>query len=186
MDFLESCKIEYNNSQHFFNQEDGSLFFTHFGVFNSTKISELTTKAENYLKEIGASKKSIKNTFNVLIEGLQNMINHGELSSSGEQIAFFNLGEKDNYYVMNFSNLIMNENIELIKSSIDKLNDSDPAGVKNIYLETLTNGEISEKGGAGLGIITMAMKSKNRIDYKLFSMNDKLSIITIEVRINKN
>jgi hypothetical protein len=186
MDFLDSCKIEYNNSKHFFTQENASLFFTHFGEFTSSNISELTSKAENYLKEIGAAKKSIKNTFNVLIEGLQNMINHGEISSSGKQIAFFNIGEKDNYYIMNFSNLIMNINIDMIKKSIDKLNSSDQAGVKNIYLETLTNGEISEKGGAGLGIITMAMKSKNKIEYKFLSLNDSLSIITIEVKINKN
>ena len=56
--------------------------------------------------------------------------------------------------------------------------------MKEIYIDTLTNGEISKKGGAGLGIITMAMKSKNKIEYDFKAVNAELSIITIEIKIN--
>ena len=68
---------------------------------------------------------------------------------------------------MSFSNLISNHKTDSIIEAINRLNNEDQAGVKQIYLKTLTNGEISEKGGAGLGIITMAMKSKNEIKYKV-------------------
>jgi ACT domain-containing protein len=186
MGFLDSCKIEYNNSKQLFNNKSASLFFTYFGEFNSLKISEITSQSEDYLKKIGAVKKSIKITFNVLIEGLQNIINHGDRSPDGNQIAYFNFGEKGSQYAMTFSNLINIDSISNIKKAIDRLNKSDQASVKEIYINTLTNGEISKKGGAGLGIITMAMKSKNKIEYDFKSVNAELSIITIEIKINKN
>ena len=186
MDFLNICKIEYNNSKQIFNNEDSSIFFTHFGNFNAQKISEITSKSEEYLKKIGASKKNIKASFNILIEGLQNIINHGELSPQNKQIAFFNFGERTNHFTMSFSNLINIEHVSKLNASIERLNKFDQLEVKNIYIDTLTNGEISQKGGAGLGLITMAMKSKNKINFHFKSIDSKLSIITIEININKN
>ena len=64
-------------------------------------------------------------------------------------------GELENHFIVTFSNLISNDKTNNVIESIQKLNNADQAGVKEIYLKTLTNGEISEKGGAGLGIITM-------------------------------
>ena len=186
MEFLDICKIEYNNSKQTFNNEGNSMFFTHFGPLNAQKISELTSKSEDYLKKIGASKKNIKASFNILIEGLQNIINHGEQSPQNKQIAFFNFGEKSNYFTMTFSNLINTNHVSKLNTAIERLNNCDQFEVKNIYIDTLTNGEISQKGGAGLGLITMAMKSKNKINFQVKSVDSKLSLITIEININKN
>ena len=184
--FFNSCKLQYENNKQLLKKEGATIFISHFGEFNSQKISELTTESEEYLLKSGAVKRTIKSTFNILIEGLQNIINHGELSPNGKQLGFFNLAESDHHYQMNFSNLIQDDKIEKIQKSIERLNTSDDNEIKNLYLEKLTNGEISAKGGAGLGIITMAMKSKNKIQFQTKSIDDNLSILTIEVKINKN
>ena len=185
MDFIDLCKSEYNNSQQLFDEEGAKIFFTHFGEFDSQKISDITSDCESHLMEIGVVKRTIKNTFNILIEGLQNIINHGELSPEKKQLAYFNIGETKDFFVMTFSNLILIDRFSKIKISIDQLNSSDQAGIKAIYLDTLTNGQISAKGGAGLGIITMAMKSKNKIEYQLAKIDNELSMLSIEVKINK-
>ena len=182
---LESCKAKYKDSQQLFERKDATLFLTHFGELNSEKITDLSSKTEEHLIQIGATKRTVRNIFNILIEGLQNIINHGETSPNGEQLSFFNVGELENHFIVTFSNLISNDKTSNVIDSIQKLNNADQAGVKEIYLKTLTNGEISEKGGAGLGIITMAMKSKNTIDHQLTKINDKLSLITIETKIDK-
>tara|TARA_B100001287_G_scaffold84133_1_gene70253 strand:+ start:12590 stop:13153 length:564 start_codon:yes stop_codon:yes gene_type:complete len=185
MDFLDICKIEYNESKQIFENEGNTIFFTHFGDLSAQKISEITSKSEEYLKQIGASKKNIKASFNILIEGLQNIINHGELSSESKQIAFFNIGETSNHFTMSFSNLINIKHISKLKAAIKRLNDCDQSEIKDIYIDTLTNGEISKKGGAGLGLITMAMKSKNKINFHVKSIDSKLSIITITIILTK-
>ena len=73
--------------------------------------------------------------------------------------------------------MIYNEKIGDLFKNIDHLNTLDKVGLKSVYLETLTNGQISKKGGAGLGVIIMAMKSKNKIVYSSSPIDDKLSIV---------
>tara|TARA_B100000927_G_scaffold3039_1_gene2385 strand:+ start:262 stop:822 length:561 start_codon:yes stop_codon:yes gene_type:complete len=185
MEFLSSCETEYNSSKQVFKKIGNKIYFTYFGEFDSKKIAEITAQNEEYLKKIGTVKKTIKTSFNILIEGLQNIINHGEISPNGKQLAFYNIGEKDNHITMNFSNLIKTNNIQYVEKKINHLNRNNPSGIKEIYIETLTNGEISKKGGAGLGLITMAMKSKNKIEFHSKLIDSSLSMITIEIKINK-
>ena len=78
-----------------FKKIGNKIYFTYFGEFDSKKIAEITAQNEEYLKKIGTVKKTIKTSFNILIEGLQNIINHGEISPNGKQLAFYNIGEKD-------------------------------------------------------------------------------------------
>ena len=185
MNFIDTCKSKYKDSKQLFEKKDAALFFTHFGELSSDIISDYTIKTEEHLKEIGAAKRTVKSIFNILIEGLQNIVNHGETSPKGEQVGYFNIGELKNHFILSFSNLINTSNLDTIEKAIKRLNDADESGLKAIYLDTLSNGQISAKGGAGLGIITMAMKSKNKINHQSMPVNNELSLITIEVRIDK-
>ena len=83
------------------------------------------------------------------------------------------------------SNLIDKNHIASLSNNIDHLNTLDKIGLKSIYLETLTNGKISKKGGAGLGVIIMAMKSKNKIDYLYNPIDDEVSLVTLNIKVDK-
>ena len=78
-----------------------------------------------------------------------------------------------------------NDHVESLSNNIDHLNTLDKVGLKSIYLETLTNGKISIKGGAGLGVIIMAMKSKNIIDYQIIPIGGELSLVTLNIKVDK-
>ena len=91
MDFQKSIEEIYNSSKQAIKNNKGDLFLSHFGELDSDKISELSEETESKLFEIGAAKRNIKNIFNILIEGLQNIINHGDYSLEKKQSSFFNL-----------------------------------------------------------------------------------------------
>ncbi len=57
--------------------------------------------------------------------------------------------------------------------------------VKGLYMDTLSNGIMSSKGGAGLGFITMSLKSNNRIDYEKESVSDDLIFFTQSMVIDR-
>ena len=185
MDFQKSIEEIYNSSKQAIKNNKGDLFLSHFGELDSEKISELSEETESKLFEIGAAKRNIKNIFNILIEGLQNIINHGDYSLEKKQSSFFNLAIFEEAFICSFANLIKNEKIDGLFKNIDYLNTLDKAGLKSVYLETLTNGQISKKGGAGLGVIIMAMKSKNKIVYDSFPIDDKLSMVSLDIKIDK-
>ena len=185
MDFVESIDNVYNSSIKAIQDASGKLLLTYLGEMKPDTITNLSEKAESKLFEIRAAKKNIRNIFNILIEGLQNIKNHGEFSPKNNQISFFHMYDIEDSFICNFSNLIDNKYIEKISKNINHLNTLEKPALKALYLETLTNGQISKKGGAGLGIITMAMKSKNKIDYKTFSIDDNLSVLSLIVKVSK-
>ena len=75
-----------------------------------------------------------------------------------------------------------NNNIEARITEINKMTREE---VKGLYMEVLTNGIISNKGGAGLGFITMAMKSSNNLDYFFDEINDELSCFTLIITLDR-
>ena len=185
MDFQKSIEKIYDSSKLAIKNNNGELFLSHFGELDSEKISELSEETESKLFEIGTAKRNIKNIFNILIEGLQNIIKHGDLSLENKQSSFFNLAIFEDAFICSFANLIYNEKIGDLFKNIDYLNTLDKVGLKSVYLETLTNGQISKKGGAGLGVIIMAMKSKNKIVYSSSPIDDKLSIVLLDIKVDK-
>ena len=185
MTFFSKCENIFNESKQLFNEKQYDLIFSHFGEFDSKKINEFSSETEEYLISKKEPKKIVKSFFNIIIEGLQNIKNHGETSPKGKQISYCHIASIKDSYSIHFSNLILNKNILSLTQAVNRLNNVDADGVKKIYLETLTNGEISKKGGAGLGIITMAMKSKNKILLNSHPIDDKFSILTLEIKLDK-
>ena len=55
----------------------------------------------------------------------------------------------------------------------------DAAALKQYYMEHLENNQLSEKGGAGLGFITIAMKSGNKLTYEFNKINDETALFML-------
>jgi hypothetical protein len=49
----------------------------------------------------------------------------------------------------------------------------------------LDNNRISDKGGADLGMIDMARKSGQKLDYSFTKVNDELSFFGLQVKVAK-
>lgn len=52
-----------------------------------------------------------------------------------------------------------------------------------LYKITLRQGKLSEKGGAGLGLIDIARESLDKINYKFYPADDKKSFFLMSVAI---
>ena len=136
---LTKCENIYNNSKNLLIKEGFELLFSYFGEFKTSKINEFTSETEEYLITKKEPKKIIKSFFNILIEGLQNIKNHGEYSTNNQQLAYCNIVSNDDIYIIHFANLIIPEKLDALNKSINRLNNTDYDGVKKIYLDTLTN-----------------------------------------------
>jgi hypothetical protein len=110
---------------------------------------------------------------------------HGHKDDHGAKHNFFILYLVDKAVKMIGANLISNASIDKLKEDIGKINSfDDPAELKAYYLEHLENNELSEKGGAGLGFITIGMKSGNKLATQFEKINDSRSMFLMEVTIN--
>ena len=79
------------------------------------------------------------------------------------------------------SNPIRNEHVDVLTEKIELVNNKSREELKKLYVETITNGKFSAKGGAGLGFIEMAKSSGNQLVYSFDRVSDEFSIYTFIV-----
>ena len=77
-----------------------------------------------------------------------------------------------------------NEEVEKLKTRLDKVNSLSKEELRSFYREILDNNQISQKGGANLGMIDMARKSGEKLEYHFTKVNDSLTFFDLKVRIS--
>jgi len=165
---------------------DGFTEFESFiGELTQDYVNQVSLEIEERLFEKGIKKAIIKRLFTIIVEGLQNVRLHGQNSKLGVKSSFFIILENNEQFDIYLGNLVLNENINKIQERIKQVNNLDKAGIKELYLNILTNGTISSKGGAGLGFITMSMKSKNKLTGYFEQIDQDISHYDLKVVIDK-
>lgn len=124
----------------------------------------------------------------VIVECFQNIVRHGNDTQikSNRTVTFPGLfstrNVADSIYITS-ANLIENTQVPSLKEKLEKLNNLDKEQIKALYIDILTSGELSDKGGAGLGLVEMARKSENPLEFNFENENDKLSLFYLMLKM---
>lgn len=121
-----------------------------------------------------------------MVESIQNISRHGDAREDSEEMtsSFFSIQKQNKWYYITTGNIIENSKIGNLKSKLDKINSLDTEELDKFYREVLGNGQLSSKGGAGLGLIEMVRKSGNKLSYQLERINDESSFFYLHSDIN--
>ncbi len=183
---VEKCNSRYQEIFGKYNiNADGKVIVSHFGEFSQDLVNSLSTSIENMMIEAGDKKGTVKRMFSILVEGLQNIRIHGGRDTDGNQVSFLVIMQTDDQYKVTLGNLVVSENINKITDRINELNKLDLPEVKELYMKVLSNGIMSNKGGAGLGFITMSLKSKNKLMFTAEEVSDTLHFLSLEITIDR-
>jgi hypothetical protein len=145
--------------------DNSSVVLSHFGRFSQDLVNSISEGVENILISNEIKKSIIKRMFSILIEGLQNIRIHGGVDPEDNQVGHVIVLRTDESFKVSFGSYATDEDKEFLTSHLEDLNAKSAEEVKEFYLKVLSNGFLSKKGGAGLGFITIALKSKAHIDY---------------------
>lgn len=178
------------------NTEDTLYFFNllkndnHCLLYNGSFVDSITTKVIelseinlNYQSEV---KKVQKRVSHLTAECFQNIIRHGgykEQEVIENNAGFFMSRNTLNRYFIASGNLIPNNKVDELKTRLELLNSSSADELKALHREVITKGEMSEKGGAGLGLIDMARKSGNKFSYRFNDYNAEKSLFYNQVNL---
>ncbi|MCS7019273.1 MAG: SiaB family protein kinase [Cytophagales bacterium] len=168
-----------------FRSED--IIMSYKGSASIDLLSNLMDTLQIKLSEIEPKSSVRKRVFNVLVEVIQNIYHHyGKCHSQNaydEETVNFLIAKTDANYFIIAGNTIFNEEIPMLRSRIDLINSLSPDRLKQVYMQTLSNGVLSEKGGAGLGLIEIARKSGGKLDYEFYPLSNRLSFFSLMVKI---
>ena len=165
--------------------KDCSVLVKHFGDLSQESISNLEGQVESSVIENAIAKGPLRKIFFISVETLQNMLIHGHKNLEGQQRSFFILAKNHVKVDMISANLISNAAVEGLQKQINIINGfQDPAELKQYYMDHLENNQLSEKGGAGLGFITIAMKSGNKLKVAFEKIDDNYSLFLLNSAVN--
>lgn len=166
-------------------QKDETILVSHYGELSQSVISNLEGSVEEKITSLDIAKGPIKKIFFISVETLQNMLLHGQKNNEGKQHNFFILVKNGSNLKVISSNLVANDSIPALEKQINTINSfEDEKALKAYYLEHLENNTMSDKGGAGLGFITIGMKSGNKLKVDFKKINDQFSLFTLTSAVN--
>ena len=90
----------------------------------------------------------------------------------------------DNGYTVTTGNVIPVSSINDLKVKLDEINNLETNEIRNVYRQMLSTAEFSNKGGAGLGLIEMAKKTGNKLDYDFVTLDDEYSYFILSKTVD--
>ncbi len=160
------------------------IYIVYIGKFTQRITSMFTSMLEEELGKISEEKKTRRRVYHAMVETMQNIQRHAEeFSDEVFSNGLFMIGKKDSIYYIITSNKIKVPNKNTITSAIDKVNNCTKEELNEMYKTQLKNGKIGEHGGAGLGLIDIARKTENKIEYLFLpiSFTEEYFVLKAEV-----
>ena len=162
------------------------LNYIYRGEFTQNLQQHILSLAEKNIDREKISGKIKKRVFHIMVESIQNISRHGDNKDDDSQdnSAMFSIQKEKDWYYITTSNIIENNKVESLRSKLDRINSMDQADLDKFYREVLGNGQLSKKGGAGLGLIEMVRKSGNKLSYDIEKIDDEHSFFYLHSHIN--
>lgn len=172
--------------------ETGDFEYVYRGTFTQNLSKRILSFAETNLKS-AVDKSSIhKKIYFIMVEGLQNITRHQQedelknnipFEEADENAGIFVIQKKGAHYYVTTGNLIKREDVKMLRSKLEQINLLDADQLKALHKHMLRTGSISERGGAGLGLIEMARKSNNKLFFDFKEVNDEFSYFYFQTEI---
>ena len=169
-----------------------NIIFVYQGEVTADLVSSILHMMENKLDGDGEDKKIKKKVFNVMVECLQNVYHHLDTlevpiteDEFNDRTALLMIGKEETDYYVITGNHILNNRISGLKNRLEMVNNCDREELKNLYQSILNDGELSDKGTAGLGMIDIARKSGQKLGYDFHPVNEKYSFFSLEAKVSR-
>lgn len=137
---------------------DGAvLVLSHYGALDAAGSEQAIEKAESFSRDTGDATSVRKRLVNLLLEALGNLVRH--VDEEGRPSVKVEVWQEQEHYRMQFCNDVPVTTAALLVHRIELLNEMDEEALKTHYNKLLSNDGRTERGGAGLGLVTMARRS---------------------------
>ena len=152
------------------------------GSITFDKIEQILTLFSQRMPETNCPVCKIR-MFSIMVECLENAYRHNYNTPEQNPQISLELTSDENHYKLTIGNRASNIDIEKLTSSIDKFNKLSLSDIKALYNETIHAGHITEKGGAGLGLLKIMRCSREPIIYTTAATDQNSSFVNLSISI---
>lgn len=143
---------------------ESQIMLSYRGEMSQEIVMALLNLTENKLNQTNYDTTIKSRVFGVMVECLQNITHHNE-KSEYDKSNMFMIGCSNVGYIIYSGNVIKKENIRELKEKIQEINTMTENELKEFYKYWMKNEPLTEKSGFGLGLIHIARKTGNALDF---------------------
>ena len=159
------------------------LVFAHFGDFTPNRnehILEAISCTDINKKEI---RQTTKRVVTVLVEMLQNISIHGERGDNGLMNAYSVVAKGNDYFRLCTGNMLNVASAKSLMRRLELLTEFDKEDLRTKIRQRLSDEGLSDKGGAGLGLLTIAKKAEKGWSYRFDLMEKDMVYFQLNVSV---
>lgn len=171
--------------------EEENVILSFKGIVTAELLTSVLHIMEAKMDSMHETPRIKKKVFNVLVECLQNLYHHvdeGQSPATKEHLerksALVLIVKEDGNFLIRTGNYIENEKALELQERLNIINSMDKEGLKIYYQNSLNDSMVSTKGTAGLGMIDIARKSGNKLDFEFLKINEESSFFCLNVKID--
>ncbi len=183
--------MSFNIQDYYDKLNTGEVLLAYKGSITSDLINNVLDAVESKLQDFNEHSKIRKKVYNVLVESLQNLYHHiDDLPDEFKErfdsrFGMLVVSRENDAYKISTGNFIRSEKIKYLKDKIDKINSLSKDELKDMYKFILNHQKLSEKGGGGLGLVDIARKTGNKLDYNFQNFNNEFYFFILDVFVNE-
>ena len=182
--------MSFDVNDYYSSLQSGDVLMAFKGDITSELIGKVLERVESRLDELNESSKIRKKIYNVLVESLQNLYHHIEdlpedlREEYDSKFGMLSVCRIAGQYRISTANFLPSENVDVLKNKIDKINSMGKEELKDMYKFILNHQRLSEKGGGGLGLVDIARKTGNNLEYAFEKYDDTYTFFNLNVYID--
>jgi hypothetical protein len=183
--------MSFNIENYITEKPEGDTILMYKGNVDSDVINHVLDTVEDKMVQVDEQPKLRKKVYNVLVESLQNLYHHVDSvpsdfeDQSAEKYGLLVVKKVAGGYRIITGNFVQAENMEKLEEKIKRINRSSHEEIKELYKFILNHQRISAKGGGGLGLVDIARKTGNRLEYAFTKYNDNYSFFYLDILVNE-
>lgn len=160
------------------------VFFTYEGKISYQVVNNILCEIDKIMIAEAIETPIRLKTYKIISEFLDNIQKHSVSDTvdgiSPAKVVFEQINGK---FYLSAANIVQKMDAELFKDKIEKINQLNISSLKRLQRIILQTGNISDKGGAGLGIVQIALATKNKFSFLCQPVDENFCFCELKIKI---
>ncbi len=160
------------------------LMFSYRGVVTKENSIPLLMLLEKEMESSEFGFMGRKRLFMFVLESLQNVSRHVSRDKYAD-MSLVVYSKTGSGYTVTTGNVVTEEGKKILREKLEQINTLNADEIREVYRQMLSVAEFSDKGGAGLGLIEMAKKTGNKLDFDFVSLDKDYSYFVLSKTVDE-
>jgi len=165
--------------------ERENIILSFKGDFNQDLVNAILLLAEREPDVQSGGTVPRARVFSIMVECMQNIRKYGAVNDQGSEMkpGIILVCRDKNGYAIRTGNLVNNAEVASLKERLEKIHPLNKEELKALHKNVLSETQLSDKSGAGLGLISMARKSDS-FSFNFKKLNERVNFYSLDIFVS--